>query len=278
MSPGRARTPAGQRPPDVILRDREPPSAAARGLGEGRARAGRGCPTVPPVLRRLRAGAAEPEPWFQLPAPCPSRPAAPLSTALQAGQGRAGQAPGALAWWFPLTGSCSLSLCSRRERRQHQQEEEGAALALCSAPELGRCPGARAGGLRLQQGALWAAPGSPLRRGRHAAPAHPGRPAWTGGPQPSLWLLQSHCPQRLRGWLGHWALHPRPPLLAPDPLRVGGGAQPGAELWPLPSLVSSAKQLSSCVSRRSSWTSCTREDRRRRGYSGDPTGGQRSRS
>ncbi|CAM9911471.1 unnamed protein product, partial [Bubo scandiacus] len=57
-SPGRARTPAGQRPLDVILRDREPPSAAAHSLEEGRARAGPGCPAVPPALRRLRARAA----------------------------------------------------------------------------------------------------------------------------------------------------------------------------------------------------------------------------
>ena len=148
-------------------------------------RAGRGLGWAVPVARRL-SGASEPEPlsrsrgcscWL------PARPAAPLSTALQAGQGRAGQAAGALAWRSFLTGSCSVFLCSRKEQ---QEEEEGAALALCSAPEPGRCPGAGAGGLRLQQAALWAAPGSHLRGGRHAAPAHPGKAAWPGGPQPAL--------------------------------------------------------------------------------------------
>ncbi|XP_026721601.1 uncharacterized protein LOC113489782 [Athene cunicularia] len=67
---------------------------------------------------------------------------------------------------------------SRRDQQQQQQrdEEEGAALALCSAAEPRRCSSARAGGLQLQQGALWAAPGRPLRGGWHDVPAHPGQP------------------------------------------------------------------------------------------------------
>ncbi|CAM9644071.1 unnamed protein product, partial [Bubo scandiacus] len=63
---------------------------------------------------------------------------------------------------------------------------------LCHSPEPGRCPGARAGGLRLQQGALWAAPGSPLRGGRHAAPAHPGAP---GHPVPERTVDGGDLPQ-----------------------------------------------------------------------------------
>ena len=203
----------------------------------------------------------------------PARPAAPLSTALQAGQGRAGQAAGALAWCSALTGSCSLFLCSRREQ---QQEEEGAALALCSAADPGRCPGARAGGLWLQPGALWPAPGSHLRGGRRAAPAHPGKPACLGGPQPSLRLLgRGSVPRSSEdGGLGSSGLAP---ALVPAPLR-GEGAGSGAELWPRPPLSagsSSAKQLSCCVSCRSSWLSCTKKDRRRRGYSGEVPAGQR---
>ena len=172
-----------------------------------------------------------------------------------------------------MTGSCSLFLCSRREQ---QQEEEGAALALCSAADPGRCPGARAGGLWLQPGALWPAPGSPLRGGRRAAPAHPGKPAWPGGPQPSLRLLgRGSVPRSSEdGGLGSSGLAP---ALVPAPLR-GEGAGSGAELWPRPPLSagsSSAKQLSCCVSCRSCWLSCSGKDRRRRGYSGEVPAGQR---
>ena len=164
-------------------------------------RAGRGLGQVVPVARQL-SGASELEPLsWSCGSSCwlPAHPAAPLSTVLQAGQ-----APGVLARLSPLTCSCSVFLFRRREQHQQQEEEEedGAALALCSAEDPDRCPGARAGGLRLQQGALWPAPGSPLRGGRLPAPAHPGKPAWAGGPQPSLRLLQrgGGCPQELRGW------------------------------------------------------------------------------
>ena len=192
--------PAGQRPLDLVLRGRGASAAAAHSLEEGRARARPGCPAGPLALRSLPSGAAEPE--LRVPAagslPVLPHRSAPRCRQGRAGQGRAGQAPGALAWRSALTGSCSLFLCSRRE--QQEEEQEGAALALCSAAEPGRCPGARAGGLRLQQAALWAAPGSHLRGGRHAAPAHPGKPAWPGGPQPSLRLLRrgAGCPQQLR--------------------------------------------------------------------------------
>ena len=84
-SPGGARTPAGQRPLDVVLWGHGA-SAAAHSVKEGRARAGPGCPGGTPALRSLRAGATELEPRFQLPPPCPS-----CRTALQAGQGRTGQ-------------------------------------------------------------------------------------------------------------------------------------------------------------------------------------------
>ncbi|KAM9655110.1 uncharacterized protein ACIBXB_008245 isoform 1-T1 [Morphnus guianensis] len=57
---------------------------------------------------------------------------------------------------------------------KQQEEEEGVALALCSASDPGCCPGARAGKLQLQQDTLWPVPGSPLQGGRHTAPAHPG--------------------------------------------------------------------------------------------------------
>ena len=172
-----------------------------------------------------------------------------------------------------MRGSCWVFLCRRREQAE---EEEGAALALCSAAARGRCPGARAGGLWLQPGALWTAPGSPLRGGRHAAPARAGRPAWPGGPQPSLRLLgRGSVPRSCEdGGLGSSGLAP---ALVPAPLR-GEGAGSGAELWPRPPLSagsSSAKQLSCCVSCRSSWLSCTEKDRRRRGYSGELPAGQR---
>ncbi|KAM6272141.1 uncharacterized protein M6G45_003325 [Spheniscus humboldti] len=86
-SPGGARTPAGQRPLDVVLRGHGA-SAAAHSLEEGRARAGPGCPGGTPALRSLRAGAAEPEPRFQLLAPCPSCCTAQHRAAGRAGQGR----------------------------------------------------------------------------------------------------------------------------------------------------------------------------------------------
>ena len=76
---------------------------------------------------------------------------------------------------------CSLFLGSRRD----PQEEEGAALALCAARDLGRCRGARAVRVWRQGGSLRPAPGSSLQPGWHAAPAHPGKQAWPGGPQPA---------------------------------------------------------------------------------------------
>ena len=274
-SPGEARTPAGQRPLDVVLRGHGA-SAAAHGLEEGRARAGPGCPGGTPALRSLRARAAEP----QLLAPCPSRRTAQHRAAGRAGQarpgqGRAGQAPGALGWRSPLTGSCSVFLCSRREQQQEEEEEEGAALALCSAAGPGRCPGARAGGLRLQQGALWPAPGSPLRGGRHAAPAHRGKPAWTGGPQPSGCSRGSVPRGCGDGGLGS------------SPLAHGSSAGPlaGDSSWLLGRALALAtavrRQLFSqatvsCVSCRSCWISCTSKDRQRRGYSAELPAGHRS--
>ena len=242
-------------------------------------RAGRGLGQAVPLACQL-SGASEPEPlsgsrgsscWL------PARPAAPLSTALQAGQGRAGQgragqAPGALAWWSALTGSCSLFLCSRREQ---QQEEEGAALALCSAADPGRCPGARAGGLRLQQATLWPAPGSRLRGGRHAAPAHPGKPAWPGGPQPSLRLLRrgAACPQQLRA-RGIGLFTPATRFCSQP--RLGARSCSWAVLWPpLLEGSSSGKHLSSCLSRRSCWLSCSGKGRRQRAYSAELPAPQR---
>ena len=139
----------------------------------------------------------------------PAHPAAPLSSVLQAGQ-----ALGVLARLSPLMRSCSIFLFRRREQQQQEEEEDGAALALC------RCPGARAGGLQMQQGALWTAPGSTLREGRLPAPAHPGKPAWAGRGSPAL------LPAAPEGrWvspgapgMGDWALHPKKTLLVPAPL------------------------------------------------------------
>ncbi|KAM6229514.1 uncharacterized protein M6G45_015705 [Spheniscus humboldti] len=68
-SPGRGRTPAGQQPLNTVLRGHGA-SAAVHSLEEDRARAGPGCHGVTLALRILRAGAAEQELWFQLPAPC----------------------------------------------------------------------------------------------------------------------------------------------------------------------------------------------------------------
>ena len=278
MSPGPARTPAGQRPLDVVLRGHgASAAAAAHSLDEGRARAGTGCPAGTPALRSLRAPAAEPQQAFQLLAPCLScrtaqHCAAGRAGQGRAGQGRAGQAPGALAWRSALTGSCSLFLCSRREQ---QQEEEGAALALCSAADPGRCPGARAGGLRLQQATLWPAPGSRLRGGRHAAPAHPGKPAWPGGPQPSLRLLRrgAGCPQQLRA-RGIGLFTPATRFCSQP--RLGARSCSWAVLWPpLLEGSSSVKQLSSCLSRRSCWLSCSGKGRRQRAYSAELPAPQR---
>ncbi|XP_074908023.1 uncharacterized protein LOC142042223 [Buteo buteo] len=56
-SPGRARTPAGQQPLDVVLRGPRA-SPAAHSLEEGRAGAGTGCPGGMPALRSLPGGAA----------------------------------------------------------------------------------------------------------------------------------------------------------------------------------------------------------------------------
>ena len=252
--------PAGQRPLDLVLRGRGASAAAAHSLEEGRARAGPGCPAGPPALRSLPSGAAEPE--LRVPAagslPVLPHRSAPRCRQGRAGQGRAGQAPGALAWRSALTGSCSLFLCSRRE--QQEEEQEGAALALCSAAEPGRCPGARAGGLRLQQAALWAAPGSHLRGGRHAAPAHPGKPAWPGGPQPSRHLLRrgAGCAQELRA-RGFGLFTP-----SKEP---GVGQHSGhrsCKAAPQPS-----NRPPASLSRRSCWLSCSRKGRRRRGYSAE---------
>jgi len=165
-------------------------------------------------------------------------------SALCCRQGTAGQAAEALAWRSPLTGSHSVCLCSGREQQQQQQqEEEGSALALGSAAQPGRRPSARAGRLRLQQGALWTAPGSPLSGRWHAAPAHPGKADWPGGPTPpSLHMLRTGRAHsyELRARTGDWALRPQQ------------GARAGAGLWPalLPG-TSSAKQRSSCLSCRS---------------------------
>ncbi|XP_054676804.1 uncharacterized protein LOC129204604 [Grus americana] len=87
-SAGGARTPAGQRPLDVVLRGQGASAAAAAAAaapGLGRARAGPGCPGGTPALGSLRASQSRGSGRW-LPAP----PAAPLSAALQgrAGQGR----------------------------------------------------------------------------------------------------------------------------------------------------------------------------------------------
>ncbi|XP_075606132.1 uncharacterized protein LOC142601226 [Balearica regulorum gibbericeps] len=81
-SAGGARTPAGQRPLDVVLRGQgASAAAAARGL------AGRGLGRAVPVARRL-SEASQPEPRFRPLAPCPSCRTAQHRAA---GQGRAGQ-------------------------------------------------------------------------------------------------------------------------------------------------------------------------------------------
>ena len=131
MSPGRGRTPAGQRPLNVVLPG-DGASAAAHSLEEGRARAGTGCHGGTLALRSLRAGATEPEPRLQLPAPCPSCRTAQHRAAGRAGQGRAG------------CGSAGLVLCIDGLLLSFPLQQEGAAAGGgggCPGPLL--CGGAR---------------------------------------------------------------------------------------------------------------------------------------
>ena len=89
-------------------------------------RAGRGLAQAVPLARRL-SGASKPQPRsHSRPSSCwlPARPAAPLSTALQAGQGRAG------------CGSAGLVLCIDGLLLSFPLQQEGAA-----AGGGGGCPG-----------------------------------------------------------------------------------------------------------------------------------------
>ena len=94
-------------------------------------RAGRGLAQAVPLARRL-SGASEPQPLsHSRPSSCwlPARPAAPLSTALQAGQGRAGQGRAGC-------GSAGLVLCIDGLLLSFPLQQEGAA-----AGGGGGCPG-----------------------------------------------------------------------------------------------------------------------------------------
>jgi len=73
-----------------------------------------------------------------------------------------------LIWSFSSTALCSVFLGSRWD----PQKEEGAALALGMARDLGHCRGTWAVGFWRHGGSLCLAPDSSLQPGQHAVPAH----------------------------------------------------------------------------------------------------------
>ena len=231
-------------------------------------RAGRGLGQAVLVARRL-SGACQPEPLSRSHgSSCrlPARPAAPLSTALQAGQSRAGQGRAGSGSAGLVLSIDGLLLCFPLQQEGPAGGGGGGGCPgplLCGgARTLPRHPGRRAAAAARRS---LASPWQPSA-GRTARCPSPSRYARLDRGSPAL---PRAAPQRR--WvspgapaMGHGALHPQQ------------GARSGAALWPpLLQGSSSGKQLSSCLSCRSCWLSCSGKGRRRRAYSAELPAGRR---